>query len=76
MDNGAIQRSEQTTLAETIRKGFFGNAEEVEAAGAALAVLLSDLDQLEAAVERYRINYGEVVSDPLTELRLRLQRGD
>lgn len=63
-------------LAATIRKGFFGSAEEVEAAGVALAALLSDLDQLEAAVERYQAKYGEVVADPLTELRLRLQRGE
>ena len=63
-------------LAEEIRKGFFGNAEEVEAAGAALAVLLADFDQMETALQRYRAQYGEQVADPLTELRLRLQRGE
>jgi hypothetical protein len=63
-------------LAETIRKGFFGSAEEVEAAGAALAALLSDLDQMDAALARAKVKYGEEVVDPLTELRLRLQRGE
>jgi len=76
VDNGVTQRNEHTTLAEAVRRGFFGNAEEVEAAGAALAVLLADLDQLEAAVARYQAKYGEAVADPLTELRLRLQRGE
>jgi len=63
-------------LAATIRKGFFGDADEVRAAEAALTALVSDLDQLQAAAERYRAKFGEEVVDPLTELRLRLQRGD
>jgi hypothetical protein len=63
-------------LAATIRKGFFGSAEEVEAAGAALAALLTDLDQMDAALARAQVKYGEEVVDPLTELRLRLQRGE
>jgi len=75
VDNGTTQ-SEEASLPATIRKGFFGNAEEVEAADAALAALVSELDQTRAAVERYRAKYGEAVADPLTELRLRLQRGE
>jgi hypothetical protein len=63
-------------LAETIRKGFFGDAEEVQAASAALDVFVSRLDQLEAERETWRARYGEAVADPLTELRLRLQRGE
>jgi hypothetical protein len=76
VDSGAIPRSEEETLPATIRKGFFGSAEEVEAADAALAALVAELDQARAAVERYRVKYGEAVADPLTELRLRLQRGE
>lgn len=63
-------------LAAAIRKGFFGNADEVELAEAALTLLVRDLDMADAALERYRANYGEEVADPLTELRLRLQRGE
>jgi hypothetical protein len=74
VDNGTTLSEE--SLAATIRKGFFGSAEEVEAADAALATLVADLDQAQAAVERYQAKYGEVVADPLTELRLRLQRGE
>jgi hypothetical protein len=72
VDNGATPNER----AEVIRRGLWGNVEEIALAEEALALLISDFDQLEAAVERYRINYGEAVTDPLTELRLRLQRGD
>jgi hypothetical protein len=68
-----------TTRAEAarvIRAGFFGDADEVRLAEETLAVVLSDLDQLDAAVDRYKMMYGEAVADPLTELRLRLQRGE
>jgi len=63
-------------LAAAIRAGFFGNAQEVEHAEAALALLIRDLDMADAALARFTVKYGEEVVDPLTELRLRLQRGE
>lgn len=72
MDNG-VTPSER---AEVIRKGFFGDAEQVRLAEAMLVALIAEFDQLEAAVARYQAKYGEAVADPLTELRLRLQRGE
>jgi hypothetical protein len=68
--------AERGDLAARIRRGFFGNQDEIEDAEVALAVLLSAVDQAEAALARYAAKYGEAVADPLTELRLRLQRGE
>jgi len=68
--------AERGDLAAVIRAGFFGSGEEVVKAEIALTQLLSDLDQLDAAMRRSVAKYGEEVVDPLTELRLRLQRGE
>jgi len=68
--------AERGDLAGVIRAGFFGSGEEVVKAEVALTQLISDLDQLDAAVRRYAAKYGEEVVDPLTELRMRLQRGE
>jgi hypothetical protein len=75
VDSG-LTTNERNSYAASIRKGFWGGEEEISAAERALAALISDLDQLAAEVVRYRARFGEDVADPLTELRLRLQRGE
>lgn len=75
MDSGETT-SEREALRATISKGFWGDQEEIAAAESALAAFFAYVEQLEAAVRNYQAKYGEAVADPLTELRLRLQRGE
>jgi len=63
-------------LVAVARTGLWGDADAVRAAEEAIAVLAARIDQLEAEVERARARYGEVVADPLLELRMKLMRGE
>jgi len=69
-------RVDSKDLLAIIRTGLWGDANEVTDAEEAIVLLTQYVDQLEASLVRYQMKFGEDVADPLTELRLRLMRGE
>lgn len=65
---------ETQELVAKARTGMYGNAEEARAGEEAVAAMAARIEQLEAELDHFRARFGEMVADPLTELRMRLQR--
>jgi hypothetical protein len=61
-------------LAAQARAGMWGNQHEAQVGEEAVTALVAKIDQLEAELARWHARYGEEVVDPLTELRMRMQR--